>query len=55
MDKKQEFKQMKKYAIVGAGSRGLNMYAILLNEKFKDVAIIVGVYDPNYKRAEILR
>lgn len=46
---------MKRYAIVGAGNRGLRMYAIPLYEKFKDIAKIVGVYDINYKRAEVLK
>jgi predicted dehydrogenase len=46
---------MKKYAIVGAGNRGQHMYATPLYEKFGDVAKIVGVYDTNYKRSEILK
>jgi len=46
---------MKRYAIVGAGSRGLYMYAVPIHEKFRDVAKIAGVYDPNYKRAELLK
>lgn len=43
-----------RYAIVGASNRGIYMYAIPLYEKFKDVARIVGIYDPNYKRSELL-
>ncbi len=46
---------VKKYAIVGASSRGLHMYAVPLHKKFRDVAKLVGVYDPNYKRAQILQ
>lgn len=46
---------MKKYAFVGAGNRGLYMYAIPLSKQFTDVAKIVGVYDPNYKRAELMK
>lgn len=45
---------MKKYAIVGAGSRGYLMYAKPIYQKFSDVAKLVGVYDTNYKRAELL-
>ncbi len=45
----------KRYAIVGASSRGKNMYAVPLSKEYRDAAKIVGVYDPNYKRAEILK
>lgn len=31
------------------------MYAVPIAEQYRDVAIIVGVYDPNYKRAEVLK
>ncbi|MDF2963043.1 MAG: oxidoreductase domain protein [Paenibacillus sp.] len=46
---------MKTYAIVGAGNRCISMFAIPLTKQFSDVAQIVGVYDPNYKRAELLQ
>jgi predicted dehydrogenase len=46
---------MKKYAIVGASRRGTTMFAVPLSKQFQDVAKIVGVYDPNYKRAELLQ
>jgi predicted dehydrogenase len=46
---------MKKYAIVGAGSRGKEMYAGPLSRDYRDVAKIVGVYDLNYKRSELLK
>ncbi|KIL38188.1 hypothetical protein SD70_28085 [Gordoniibacillus kamchatkensis] len=46
---------MKTYAIVGASSRGMHMYAIPIARDFKDVARIVGIYDPNHKRAELVK
>lgn len=46
---------MKTYAFVGASSRGIGMYAVPVASRFSDVARIVGVYDPNHKRAELLR
>jgi predicted dehydrogenase len=46
---------MKKYVIVGAGNRGLHMYAVPLYKKFRDVAKIVGVYDINHKRAKLMQ
>ncbi|GLV54019.1 4,5-dihydroxyphthalate dehydrogenase [Dictyobacter sp. S3.2.2.5] len=46
---------MKKYAIVGASSRGTSMFALPIAEKYADVARLVGVYDPNYKRAQLLQ
>ncbi len=45
---------MKKYAIAGAGSRSISMFAVPLAEKFAEAASIVGVYDANRKRAELL-
>lgn len=45
---------MKKYVIAGAGSRGLYMYAIPLVRDFADAAKLVGVYDVNSKRSELL-
>ena len=46
---------MKRYAIVGASSRGTSMFAIPISKQFTDVAKLVGVYDPNYKRAQLLQ
>ncbi|HAJ37954.1 MAG TPA: gfo/Idh/MocA family oxidoreductase [Chloroflexi bacterium] len=40
-----------KYALVGAGVRGLEMFARPLVERFSDHAQLVGVYDPNPVRA----
>lgn len=45
---------MKKYVIVGAGNRGLYAYAIPLVRDFADCAKVCGVYDTNYKRAELV-
>lgn len=45
---------MKKYVIVGAGSRGLESYARPICTEFKDDAKLVGVYDINYVRSELL-
>ncbi len=45
---------IKKYAIVGAGSRGLESYAEPLTTEFQDCAKLVGVYDINPVRAEYL-
>ena len=46
---------MKKYVIVGAGIRGLYMYAIPIIANFSDVAMLVGVLDTNRKRSELLK
>jgi predicted dehydrogenase len=46
---------MLKYALVGAGIRGIEMYAVPLVRKYNEYVNIVGVYDPNYKRAGILK
>jgi predicted dehydrogenase len=46
---------MQKYALVGAGIRGIEMYAVPLVRKYNEYVNIVGVYDPNYKRASILK
>ncbi|MCZ8512155.1 Gfo/Idh/MocA family oxidoreductase [Paenibacillus filicis] len=46
---------MKTYAIVGAGNRCTSMFALPITKDFTDVAQIVGVYDPNYKRAQLLQ
>ncbi|MBE5816475.1 MAG: Gfo/Idh/MocA family oxidoreductase [Clostridiales bacterium] len=45
---------IKKYAFAGASARALMMYAQPLVNDFSDVAKIVGVYDINYKRSEML-
>ncbi|MGI6538476.1 MAG: Gfo/Idh/MocA family protein [Caldicoprobacterales bacterium] len=45
---------MKKYAIVGAGGRGIYMYAIPMVRDYSDVAKLVGVYDANVKRSQLL-
>lgn len=42
---------MKKYVMVGAGSRATSMYAANIQAHFKDCARLAGVYDPNEKRA----
>ena len=42
----------RKYAFVGASGRGLSMYARPLYNDFKDVADLVGIYDPNPIRAK---
>jgi predicted dehydrogenase len=45
---------MKKLVLVGAGGRGINMYAMPITQKYADYATILGVYDTNYKRAELV-
>ena len=44
--------KMKKYVLVGCGSRGVYAYAKPIVAKYSDVASLVGVYDKNRKRAE---
>lgn len=46
---------MKRYAIVGASHRGLEMYAKPIQQEYSDVAQIIGVYDPNDKRAKVMK
>ncbi len=46
---------MKKYAFAGSGGRGVTMFAVPMANEFKDVAEIVGVYDTNLKRCEVMR
>jgi predicted dehydrogenase len=46
---------LKKYAIVGASNRGMHMYAIPIARDFSDAAQIVGIYDPNFKRAQLVK
>ncbi|PYI53534.1 Gfo/Idh/MocA family protein [Paenibacillus flagellatus] len=45
---------MKKYAIVGAGGRAYGMFAKPFSTELKGVAELVGVYDVNPVRAEML-
>jgi predicted dehydrogenase len=45
---------MKKYAIVGAGNRALSMFAKPIATELEDVAQLVGVYDVNAVRANLL-
>lgn len=45
---------IKKYVIAGTGNRGLYAYAIPLVRDFSDCAQLCGVYDINYKRAELV-
>ncbi len=45
---------MKKYCIVGTGSRGILSYAEPLVKEYADCAELAGVYDINWKRAELL-
>ncbi|MFC5401330.1 Gfo/Idh/MocA family oxidoreductase [Cohnella soli] len=45
---------MKKYVIVGAGNRGLWMFAKPLTSELKDAAELVGIYDVNPIRAEFM-
>ena len=46
--------KMKKYVVVGTGSRGYQSYILPLVKKYTDVAALCGVYDINYKRAELM-
>ena len=43
---------MKRYVMVGCGSRGTQAYAAPLVKNYSDVGELVGVYDTNYKRAK---
>ena len=43
---------MKRYVLVGCGSRGINAYAKPMVKSYNGSAKLVGVYDINYKRAE---
>ncbi len=45
---------MKKYVQVGCGSRGTYTYAVPLVKKYADCGELCGVYDTNYKRAELV-
>ena len=44
----------KKFVIVGAGNRGLNSYVIPMVERYSDYAELVGVYDINHGRSEVV-
>jgi predicted dehydrogenase len=46
---------MKRYAFVGASSRGSHMYIYPLANEFSDCGQIVGLYDLNNKRSEVVR
>ena len=46
---------MLKYAFAGAGNRGIEMYAVPMAERYGHCAELVGVYDINHKRANLLR
>ena len=46
--------KMKKYVIVGCGSRGIGAYAIPLIKDYEDCAQLCGVYDNNRNRAEVV-
>ena len=45
---------MKKYVIVGCGSRGISAYAIPMVKEYSDCAELCGVYDINNKRAKLV-
>ncbi|MBQ7599436.1 MAG: Gfo/Idh/MocA family oxidoreductase [Clostridia bacterium] len=45
---------MKKYAIVGTGSRGILSYAVPMAEEYTDCVQIVGACDSNIKRARLV-
>ena len=45
---------MKKYVLVGCGSRGIYAYAIPLVRDFAEEAELCGVYDINVKRAKLV-
>ncbi len=42
---------MRRYALIGASSRGLDMYARPIAQEFQDTARLVGIFDPNPVRA----
>jgi predicted dehydrogenase len=45
---------MKRYALVGTGSRAMEMFALPLAGELKDVARLVGLYDTNPLRAAVV-
>lgn len=46
---------MKKYVLVGASNRSYGMYAKPIINRFKNEAIIAGIFDKNRTRAEYIR
>ena len=42
---------MKTYVLIGAGNRGYWMYADAIQNRYNDVARLVGIMDVNSKRA----
>jgi predicted dehydrogenase len=48
-------KKLKKYAFVGASNRGTYMFGVPISRDYQDVAQVVGIYDPNHKRAELFK
>lgn len=46
---------MKRLAFVGASIRSLVMYPAAIARKYSDIVEMVGVFDLNYKRAELFR
>ncbi len=46
---------MKRYAFAGSGGRGTTMFAVPMAKEYSDVAQIVGVYDVNLKRCEVMK
>ena len=46
---------MKKYVLVGASGRVLDMYARAIKERFSDCAKVVGLFDINLLRAEKIK
>jgi predicted dehydrogenase len=45
---------MKRYVLAGASSRGLQMFARPITERFAGHAALVGIYDPNRTRANVV-
>ena len=45
---------MKKYVLVGSGSRGLDAYAKPMCINYSDCATLCGIYDTSKKRAEVV-
>ncbi len=44
---------MKKYVMVGTGTRGTYAYLVALTQNFQDCLKLCGVYDINHKRAKV--
>ena len=49
-----EMINLKKYVQVGCGHRGVFSYSLPLVKKYGDCAKLLGVYDTNHKRAELV-